>query len=361
MRKPLLLILVLALAPLAATAQQHDVPILLEMLQGPDPKLQQTAHLALVKLGERVLPELRILAQDPGTAEPVRQRALHTIARINRYKVLIKLLLEDKDPVRRYEAATQLSSLPGPMNKIVPALGNALTDKSLEVRQSVARALRVIGKKSRAAMPALTKAFEESTDAIVRDEAARALGQIGKPALPVLLKGLTKGNSATQAYAANALGEMGHEARPAVPHLLALASDKNATLRRAGVTNLGRVGLYTGKVVDALVRAAADKDPRVGYAAAVALNGLGTPEEKHIQPLVSLLRSPLPYARETACQMLGRSGAAGVKGAQALIGALHDSEDLVRRAARQTLSTIAKQTTDVDVLRKIQQALKDTR
>ncbi len=77
-----------------------------------------------------------------------------------------------------------------PLPAAVAALGRALGDPHLEVRQQAARALGKIGPAAAGAVPALAAALEledpATSDAAVHGYAAWALGEMGKLALPAV-------------------------------------------------------------------------------------------------------------------------------------------------------------------------------
>src|SRR6185312_1997909 len=89
---------------------------------------------------------------------------------------LIRDLAKDSNQVN-YRAATALSKLGKPA---VPAIQNALSDRSPIVRQGAAVALRQMGSVAVPATGALTAALDDSEPS-VRHAAADALQAIGSP------------------------------------------------------------------------------------------------------------------------------------------------------------------------------------
>src|SRR5262245_38662776 len=104
----------------------------------------------------------------------------------------------------------------------VPALTQALSDKSGTVRERAAEVLGLIGEDAREAVPALTNALKDRSEE-VRSEAADALGRIGpeaKTAVGPLIKLLKDPSDSLREAAARGLGGIGPDAKEAVPDLI---------------------------------------------------------------------------------------------------------------------------------------------
>ncbi|MFI6449660.1 HEAT repeat domain-containing protein, partial [Kitasatospora sp. NPDC050543] len=174
----------------------------------------------------------------------------------------------------------------------IPALTTALTDDTdAKVRGSAANALGHIGDPG--ALEALTTALADDTDANVRGSAANALGRIGHPqAIPALTTALADDTDGhTRTSAANALGRIGD---PGALEALttALADDTDGHTRGAAATSLGRVnaaGALT-PLIDALLR---DTNAIVRGSAANALGHLGNPAAAEV------LRATIENPEET--------------------------------------------------------------
>jgi len=99
-------------------------------------------------------------------------------------------VLGDKEVGNRFYAAEALGKIGEPAKEAVPALIKALGDEKAEkVRSNVAEALGKIGDAQ--AVPALIEALSDEVWG-VRYSAARALGEIGEPAVPALIEALSK-------------------------------------------------------------------------------------------------------------------------------------------------------------------------
>ena len=153
-------------------------------LQDPDLSVQEAAASILSEIAdERVLEPLQsaLLSQD----WVVRMHAARAVGRLGNtgsVETLI-LLLQDKVPAVRDEAIAALVSMG---ESAVEPLVAALEDRDWRVRLRATEALCVL--KSRTAVEPLVGLVQHDPDTAVRQEAARALGEIGhKSAVDALL------------------------------------------------------------------------------------------------------------------------------------------------------------------------------
>jgi HEAT repeat protein len=241
-----------------------------------------------------------------------------------------------------------------------------------------------------AAVPVLLEALD---DAELRRAAAEALGQIGTPSVPGLLKRWAMRMRRCAAAAAAALGAIGDAT--AVPGLLAALDDADAEVRRAAVEALGEIGdaaavpgllaalgdadevreglrlrrwgrsamrqpcraagsaarcvvvgacgnggalgeIGDQAAVPGLLRALGDAEWEVRWAAAKALGWIG--DAVAVPGLLAALRDANAYVRQAAAKALGQIGdAAAVPG---LLAALRDADAGVRQAAAAALGEI---------------------
>jgi HEAT repeat protein len=113
--------------------------------------------------------------------------------------------------------------------KTIPVLVAALASSHIPVYYESAVALGKIGGM---AVPALRPVFFGNNSSH-RAGAARALGFIGKPAIPMLLEGLKHKKWGIRWRSAMALGRMGTQARPAIPALRKAQKDKTLLVSKA--------------------------------------------------------------------------------------------------------------------------------
>ncbi len=104
--------------------------------------------------------------------------------------------------------------------------------------------------------------------------AARALGAVGKPALPALRMALTHTDESIRWKAALGLYEAGPEAAGAVPDLIKALEGEPPLLRMYAAMALGNTG-ERATAVPALKEALNDTDSRVRSAASMTLRSLG--------------------------------------------------------------------------------------
>jgi HEAT repeat protein len=204
----------------------------------------------------------------------------------------------------------------------VPGLLAALRDAEEDVRRAAAAALGEIG--DAAAVPGLLAALGDAEED-VREAAAAALGQIGAPAVPGLLAALRDADWRVRREAAKALRRIGDAA--AVPGLLAALRDADWRVRREAAWALGWIG--DAAAVPGLLAALRDAEEDVR----IALRSVLAPQE-----LLAALRYAEEDVRRAAAWALGWIGdAAAVPG---LLAALRDAEEDVRRAAAAALGEI---------------------
>ena len=108
-----------------------------------------------------------------------------------------------------------------------------------------ARALGAVG--DHKAVPTLAKAIADR-DSSVRKAAARALADIGKPAVPGLIRLLKHKNWHVRLLAAWGLGEI--EDRRAIPALRKALKDRNLQIRRTAEQALRAMNAYDNRDPD---------------------------------------------------------------------------------------------------------------
>ncbi len=206
----------------------------------------------------------------------------------------------------------------------IPALIDTLSDVRSPARRPAARLLGKIGKDSKEARAALTRAAD-SRDALTSVAAAATLADLGDTSDKVvagLARGLSHWDGQVRRDAAAGLKAAGKDAKSAAPQLLAALDDR---------------------------------DPRVRKHAAEALKGLG----------VAVVRrgteSASPIQRAAAVETLGRMGGAR-ENLKRLAELLQDDSDRVKRAAADALARAGKDARDNEpVLKGLKQMLANRR
>ncbi len=259
----------------------------------------------------------------------------------------------------------------------VPVLAGLMHGPDRASRANAAWVLSRMGKTAEPAMAKLLQALGKQRGhraSALSTHAARALANIGAPAVDGLIKALGSREMATRADAARALGWMEPAtAMKAVPTLIARVksdpepvvrmwaadalvriasrnggavaalasglSDKAYSVRVSAATALGRCGPAASNSVPAMARALGDKRREVKRAAALALGKVG---KAALPALEKALAGGDPFVRKYAARALGTVGkdAAGATGA--LVKALSDKDAEVRREVVWSLALIGK-------------------
>ncbi len=121
------------------------------------------------------------------------------------------------------------------------------------------RGLELLGTNAIIALPDLAKSISDQTAPYTAKRAARAMGYIGKDALPPLLTEATNHNNAqrfTIILTLGYLGYLGTNALPAVPVLIDCLQDTNYLIRMVAARSLGGLQLQPEIVLPALARLA---------------------------------------------------------------------------------------------------------
>ena len=205
-----------AITSLTAIGEPAIVP-LGHCLQDADPNVQESAACILAKIGDHQVLESLISAL-LNSNWIVRSQAARALGRIGDPKAVdtLILLLQDKVPAVRDEASAAITTLGEPS---IPPLLEALSHKEWKVRLRATEALALL--KPQAAVEPLLVLMEHDPDTAVRQDAIRALGEIGDArAVEPLLKALDQ--TSLKPLAISALGKIGHA--QAVPQLMAMVN-----------------------------------------------------------------------------------------------------------------------------------------
>lgn len=227
--------------------------------------------------------------------------------------------MSNRSSVKRARAA-QLLGL-ARAGHTVPLLVDALRDESVEVRNSAAYALGLIGDPS-AAGPVLA-AIGAPDRGLPAATAAEALQSMGLGISEVLRDGLADEHPRTRMVAAHLSGERSFTR--GLPELrVLLAHDPDITVRETCAVAIGRLG--RGEDAEVLSRHTADTEPlSLRRACVSALGDLG--EAGAVPTLAGLLGDPDPRLAELAASALISMGP---DGRDALSG--HEDEPAVRSA-----------------------------
>jgi HEAT repeat protein len=281
-------------------------------LSDPELSVQEAASAILASLAdERVLEPLLGAFQSPDWI--VRMHAARAVGRIKHPRSIPSLLLLLQDSVKavREETSSALASIG---ETAIPSLVEALTHPEWLVRL---HAVESMGKtNSRKAVGPLLSALSNDADSAVREDAIRALGEIGAPeAIDALFAVLDRPGLRTLAI--EALGRIGD--RRAVPILIDIVTGMH---QPEGTRTVAGCGDHWN-------------EESVSQAAAVrALGAIG--DESALSTLVAALEPT--FTRAEAAAALARFGSKAVPWLLPLLTGSPD--DNVRYHVNETLSAI---------------------
>jgi HEAT repeat protein len=213
-----------------------------------------------------------LIANLKATSESVRLQAIDALAQKKAVAAVPALtdLLSDPAAVVRAHAAQALGEIGAPAAPAVEPLARAIADQDPLVRRQAAGAIRKIRPGPKVMLPILSKLLEDS-DPQVRIRVLHALAEMGKDALPGLLKALDSEQGAY--WACLVISQIGPEAKEAVPALAKLISDKRPDVRREAILALAEIG--EGSAPAAPQLAAAIDDELTRLPAIYALGRIG--------------------------------------------------------------------------------------
>jgi len=182
----------------------------------------------------------------------------------------------------------------------IPHLLRMLTSDDLQLQMDAKNGFTILGPTAAPAVPALAKLLA-STNEVNLFMAAQTLGEIGAPALPVLMETLTNRHYkvATQAYLA--IGALSTNARPAIPILLRDLQLQNHFYRERAADTLGSLHIEPEMVVPALINLLTDPSLAARHLAIQSLGQFG-PTARSAVPAISpfLTDADLSYTAATA-------------------------------------------------------------
>jgi HEAT repeat protein len=230
-------------------AARPALPTLIKMLGASNRDTEEAAWATkaislLGPHGREATPALVDALRDESRDYAVRQLALEALSQIGgaHPEAIPAIVATVQSPVRNAEQDMQQTEL---RQLAVEALGVARAESAVAVpllarilrspremertRRLAAEALTAIGPNAHFALSALAETLIADDSEAVRDAAAKALGALGKPALPLLQQLLQHDDEGVRWRSADALGTMGEAAAPAIVALRALATDDQET------------------------------------------------------------------------------------------------------------------------------------
>jgi HEAT repeat protein len=276
--------------------------------------------------------------------------------------------LKNRSAAVRAHAAHALGHMGAGARPAAGALAPLLTDPDTSVRRLAVRAWGRIRPAPAVSVPLLSNVLKDP-DPAIRTEALNILADIGKPAVPTLIRLLHRddvtywccvalseiGPDAADAApalvevldkhprpevrreAALALGSIGAAAPASVPGLIDGLDNREPSVAAGAAYALGRIGPQAKAAEPALVRCAAGSEPLVKTVCAWALAKIDVENDarRHaaIAQLVTALKSGKPQLRHAALYGLADLKPAPEAALPAMKDALHDPDNSVADAA----------------------------
>jgi HEAT repeat protein len=264
---------------------------------------------------------------------------------------IVREALSDEDDSAEQAAVEALVRIGGA--NVLPDLLSLCDAQRPHMRLLAARALGQLGKSALPGACTLAKLVLDRDEAVSM-EAAHALaraGELSAEAVPLLEAGLTQEDNILRKRVARAIGEMGPVARPLAPALTRALDDENDGVRAEATEALGKLGEAVPEAIARLTAALQDEDNWVTALAAEALGKLGGADHTSTSALASALTHPTPEVRANAARSLGQLGGAAAPAIPALIRAAADRDPGVRQAAVRALGQTRR------IVRGVQHAL----
>ena len=316
--------------------------------QSEDKQVKSVASLALLKIRDlrAIQPLIEALGRDDAAisrpiADVLEGLLPHAVP------ALLDVLRSSKTDGQRYWAARILGASTDSQTA-VPLIA-ALQDRSEKVRAEAACSLGRL--KARQAIHPLTNLLLRDPRAPVREEAARALGEIGdERALEALKQALGELPYEVRAGALAAMEKMGDEA---VPLFLQALDEDDKRTRTQAATALERNG-YVGRLIERLAEdSGKTSGPSYRLLLKVARTGV-------VESLIQALSYPDLRVRVRICQLLGEARSTSALDPLSDV-VRNDSEWAVRARALAALIRIGDEQTQSLWLRHLREEEEDVR
>lgn len=172
----------------------------------------------------------------------------------------------------------------------LPALSRATEDSSANIRRSACQTIGAMGPRADGALIPLLERLVLDDDAAVKDAAADALARVGPVAIPNLTELLERGGPDLQWRAAKSLGQMGRRAKDAIPQLTRALQSPDDGVRIEAADALLQVSRDATLVSVTLVKELSTDDRQVRRRAAqilISIDSLSTETLKELHTLAA--------------------------------------------------------------------------
>lgn len=257
----------------------------------------------------------------------------------------LESVLRDGPESARERAASALGRIGDPA--AVPALCDALGDRSAPVRKEAALALATLTGQDFGTDAAAWRAWWEARHPAPPNTPPPEPHPGAAKEVALLVEQLSSADPQERGPAAQALGAYGAAAAPATARLIELLGDESEFVVKrlppqtpvryrvslAASRSLGQTG---APAVEALLAALKSPSAAVRKGAAYALGMIG--DARTLGPLLAALKDPEPEVRSHVAWALGEFGKE--KGVEPLLGLLGDGSDAVRESAARALKKV---------------------
>ena len=227
---------------------------------------------------------------------------------------LVELLdeLGSAEPLARYRAARALRELGPKAKAALPALVERLKDEQPWVRLEAGRALVEIGITAQEVEALVARLGPSDPDTALL--VAEALAGLGAPALPPLLDLLPKKDDRARRGALAAIGLMGRPGAPATPLLLDLLKSPDPASQKLAGEALRRCGPWASEYVPEIVDRLRFGEEEIRWAAAGVLGRIGPEAREAIPALKEMREGEGEKLHAAAVEALARIEVEGARG-----------------------------------------------
>jgi len=293
--------------------------------------VQSIAEDALVRIGEKTVPNLLEILKEENSTEKIKRVVRHILYKFgcregNKgiFDLLVEMLKDENENARR-DARNVLYGIAKTIGfHDVNWFIEVLQDDNMEVRRLAVRALEEI--KDRQIKN------EQAKQAMRVRQAIRARPEI--EAISILFEALNEENENVRKGVAIVLGDEGDER--AVELLIEALKDESSWIKIKAAKVLGKRGDYLA--IEMLIKGLKDEDEEIRQLAIEALREIDTGEENVIDPLILVLGDENWMMRIEAISSLEKIG--DRKAVELLIETLEDEFYQVRNKAAKALGEI---------------------
>ncbi|NQV25687.1 MAG: HEAT repeat domain-containing protein [Rhodopirellula sp.] len=218
------------------------------------------------------VPSVARFLTSPATSSKLRVLAADTLGQIRTSTAIGVLTTElmkpgqknDHDSILLRQTIIDGLALAGPLAVgSIPALVRAAEDDNVDIRRKACDALGALGPRAEGALNSLLERLILDEDHAVKDAAANALVRVGRPAIDSLVELLERGDAEIQWRAARALGQSGTMAKPVVPQLEKAFENSSLLVRIEAIDAAWKISRDSHAVATALMKILSEDDRQI--------------------------------------------------------------------------------------------------